>query len=479
MIMANVDGIDNGKRNRPPNVAAHRYPIQWTGDTSSNWSFLRAGVENAVFSGVRTTFGYMSEDLGGHIGNPDRELYTRFMQFGALSPVMRLHYTAGMKNREPWEYGTEVEGIVRDYVHLRTALTPVFYAAAHANHESGEPILRRCDLEFGPISGSARDDQYLLGDGLLVAPMVDGPEWHAAPASRFPEGLIGTFFGNDQLAGGSVAVVKSSNLDAHWKTGAPAPGVQPDHFSDRWEGDYVNNTTTPVELAIRSDDGARLWINDKLVADSWGPAYEVLVRSNRKIAPGERVKLKIEHMELEGGSMIQLLEQTKADAIAQRTVWVPPGQWRDLWSGKTLVGPATVSVSAPLRQLPMFQREGSVIATVAPSADPLRKAWSVIDLHCWPSRKRGSTIVLVDDDRTSQAYLRGKKCTIKVTLSPIRKGHWSISVSQSGPAALQIPRTIRVWTPSGAVSTIPLLREGEKQVGTMKLRVSGSTALRR
>ena len=69
LIMANVDGIDNGIRNRPPNVAAHRYSIQWTGDTHAGLDYLNSGVQNAVHAGVHWAFPYMSEDLGGHNGN--------------------------------------------------------------------------------------------------------------------------------------------------------------------------------------------------------------------------------------------------------------------------------------------------------------------------------------------------------------------------------------------------------------------------
>jgi hypothetical protein len=70
LIMANVDGIDNGLRKRPMDVAAHRFPFQWTGDIGPGWEFLRRAVENAVYSGVQSLFPYESDDLGGHVANP-------------------------------------------------------------------------------------------------------------------------------------------------------------------------------------------------------------------------------------------------------------------------------------------------------------------------------------------------------------------------------------------------------------------------
>ncbi len=70
MIMANVDGIDNGIRNRPMDAAAHRYSIQWTGDIGPSMTYLNYAIQNAVHSGVQSMFPYESDDLGGHTSDP-------------------------------------------------------------------------------------------------------------------------------------------------------------------------------------------------------------------------------------------------------------------------------------------------------------------------------------------------------------------------------------------------------------------------
>ena len=108
IIMANVDGIDNGIRNRPMDVAAHRYPIQWTGDIGPGYDFLRRAVENAVHSGVQSLFPYESDDLGGHVADPTPEQYIRWIEYGALSPVYRPHCTHNLE-RMPWTFGPEAE----------------------------------------------------------------------------------------------------------------------------------------------------------------------------------------------------------------------------------------------------------------------------------------------------------------------------------------------------------------------------------
>ena len=182
LIMSNVDGINNGRLDAPSHPAAHRFPVWWTGDTCAEWNYLRMGVANGVDCGIASLLPYVHEDLGGHHGQPDPELYVRFMQFGALAPVARIHCTTKV-HRYPWEYGADVARIVGDYFRLRYRLLPMLYAAAHEAHRSGTPLLRRCDLEWPAHPEAADSTQYLLGDDLLVAPILE-PARHGQNAER-------------------------------------------------------------------------------------------------------------------------------------------------------------------------------------------------------------------------------------------------------------------------------------------------------
>jgi alpha-glucosidase (family GH31 glycosyl hydrolase) len=172
MILANVPGIKNGERAKPSNIATHRYPIWWTGDTEPDWSSLKLAVKNAVEEGIRSLLPYVSDDLGGHFGQPEPELFSRFLQFGCFAPIFRTHCTAG-QNRDPWNYGDEVERVMGNYLGLRLKLLPYIYSAAKRATDEGLPILRRLDFEF-PEFEEARDfSQYLFGDNLLVAPVFE------------------------------------------------------------------------------------------------------------------------------------------------------------------------------------------------------------------------------------------------------------------------------------------------------------------
>ncbi|MFH1421982.1 MAG: TIM-barrel domain-containing protein, partial [Planctomycetota bacterium] len=170
LIMSNIDGIDHAHKRYASHPSAHRYPIWWTGDTISEWEYLKRGIENGVDCGVLSLLPYVSEDLGGHCGTPSAELYTRFVQYGALSPICRLHCTQG-ESRYPWAFGKDTEKIVASYIKLRYRLLPVIYSAARQAHEDGTPVLRRCDLYWYNHKKASTNSQYMLGDDLLVAPI--------------------------------------------------------------------------------------------------------------------------------------------------------------------------------------------------------------------------------------------------------------------------------------------------------------------
>ena len=241
LIMANVDGIDNGMRNRPMDVSSHRYPFQWTGDIGPGWVYLRRAVENAVHSGVQSAFPYESDDLGGHTSNPTTEQYIRWIEYGALSPVYRPHCTHNLE-RMPWVFGPEAESDVRNYLNMRYRLLPVFYAAAHENYETGEPLLRRLDLDFPQYPEAGHDDEYLLGKNILVAPVLGG-SMQIVPGDWLKEtngqaGLQGEYFTNDSLSSAPEFTRTDSKIEFNWDQKESRARISPHAFFRALDGHY-------------------------------------------------------------------------------------------------------------------------------------------------------------------------------------------------------------------------------------------------
>ncbi|MBU0678738.1 MAG: DUF5110 domain-containing protein [Verrucomicrobia bacterium] len=157
---------------RSRNHGSHRFPIWWTGDIQATYKELETGICDSVEEGLRL-LPYVHQDLGGHIGQPDDELYVRFLQYGCLGTITRIHGTYGEGIfRYPWLFGEEAADIVREYAKLRYRLLPVIYTAARRAYDDGTPILRKPSLGWPEHREAHRSDEYLLGDDLLVAPVT-------------------------------------------------------------------------------------------------------------------------------------------------------------------------------------------------------------------------------------------------------------------------------------------------------------------
>lgn len=360
LIMANVDGINNGYRAHSPHPSFHRYPISWTGDTGSQWPFLTRAIENGVDEGVLAMVPYAHEDAGGHQGTPTPELYTRFMQYCALSPVLRVHCTFGL-NRYPWSFGPQAEEATTEAIRFRYRLLPTLYSAVHRASQDGTPILRRLDLEWPKYAEAASNHQYMLGDDLLVAPVLDPdmPDYKPTPG-RFH----GEFFANRNLEGDPVVTRDDSKIDFDWGGGSPDPKLPNDNFSARWTGQIGPMPRTGTyKFAVASDDGARLWIDGKQVFDQWKPQDSVTNAVNVKLEEGKTYDIKLEYFEQTGGANVHL-KYIGADAprkgVMPWTLWAPPGTWIDPWTGARIVGPAKITQPAPLRRIPMLIRDGAI-----------------------------------------------------------------------------------------------------------------------
>jgi alpha-D-xyloside xylohydrolase len=151
-------------------TGGQRHCGQWAGDTNATYpamaSTLRGGLSYAL-SGVPL----WSHDVGGFTGTPAPDLFVRSAQFGALSPLVRLH---GNSTRFPWQFPAQTEQAVREALRLRYRLMPYLYSAVAQAATTGLPVMRPLVLEGLDDPGAwSADLEYLLGPDLLVAPMTD------------------------------------------------------------------------------------------------------------------------------------------------------------------------------------------------------------------------------------------------------------------------------------------------------------------
>ncbi len=116
-------------------------------------------------------FGFWSHDIGGFEQTAPADVYKRWCAFGLLSSHSRLHGSSSY--RVPWLFDEEAVHVLRHFTKLKCRLMPYLYGLACEAHERGIPTLRAMLLEFPDDPGcDVLDRQYMLGDALLVAPVM-------------------------------------------------------------------------------------------------------------------------------------------------------------------------------------------------------------------------------------------------------------------------------------------------------------------
>ncbi len=159
----------------------HRYQIGFSGDVIISWESLDYQPYFTT-TASNVLYGYWSHDLGGHFFgqtpaadckiNP--ELYTRWMQFGALSPIFRTHSTKDPRIiKEVWNFPHEYSRILCDVIDFRYALVPYIYTMARKDYETGISLCRPMYYDY-PNNAEAysNKNEYMFGDNLLVQPIT-------------------------------------------------------------------------------------------------------------------------------------------------------------------------------------------------------------------------------------------------------------------------------------------------------------------
>ncbi|MDR3083143.1 MAG: glycosyl hydrolase [Streptomyces sp.] len=150
-----------------------RYGGTWSGDVATGWPGLRASLSLVTGLGL-CGVPYSGPDVGGFDGNPSPELYLRWFQLASYLPLFRTHASVRAGRREPWEFGDDVLAYARVALTERRRLLPYFVTLAHLARRTGAPYVR--PLWWGtPEDRALREcgDAFLLGDDLLVAPVLD------------------------------------------------------------------------------------------------------------------------------------------------------------------------------------------------------------------------------------------------------------------------------------------------------------------
>ncbi len=271
----------------------HRYPIGFSGDTIITWESL-AFQPYVTATAANVGYGWWSHDIGGHMnGIADGELYTRWVQYGVFSPIMRLHSTKQtFADRHPWGYTKEVLDITADIMRFRHRLIPYLYTLSWKNHKEDIPPFLPLYYEYPHEEEAYKwKDEYYFGEGVIVTPFLK-PKDNITQLTRkviwLPEGEWYDFFNGEYYEGNRHYVLygKLDEIPIFAKAGSIIPLGE----EVNWGG--VSNPST-IELNIYpGDDGEFELFEDDGVSQGYKNDIYATTRITQEIK-GDYISVKI------------------------------------------------------------------------------------------------------------------------------------------------------------------------------------------
>jgi alpha-D-xyloside xylohydrolase len=304
-------------------------PIVWPGDLDASFARHREDVDDgqdgyiavgglpaAVVAGLSlgpSGFPFFASDTGGYRHSPpDKELFMRWFEHSALGTAMQIGTST---NDVAWELGGEngfdQESLdaYRFYTRLHLRLFPYLWSYATRLADDGRPIARALGLAY-PELGVHPSDTYLLGDAILVAPVIE--RGATSRAVTFPPGRWVHWLTGESFEGPMEATVDAplGTLPFFVHEDGLVPLLRPTI-------DALAPTTDTARVDSYATDAGVLWV--RAVAGGSGSFELFDGGSVEQASEGGSSTLRVASgNELESGAVFELM-----DADAPASVDVP------------------------------------------------------------------------------------------------------------------------------------------------------------
>jgi WD40 repeat protein len=127
-----------------------------------------------------------------------------------------------------------------------------------------------------------------------------------AVVSQNRNGLRAELYAGEEFKARIISRI-DPQLDWHWESSSPDPLVPPDHFAIRWTGWIKVPSPGRYRVILITDDGGRLWIDDKLVVDKWSRNVNQMHRSEVDVEFSNAPRpLRVEFFDYDGWATISL-----------------------------------------------------------------------------------------------------------------------------------------------------------------------------
>lgn len=421
----------------------HYGAVSWSGDIHAQWSVLR----NQISAGINfcaTGIPYWTTDIGAFIpdnplGNKDnayREIYLRWFQFGVFNPIFRSHGSGTA--REIWNFGGENSWTyepLKKFDNLRYRLLPYIYSMAWQVTDNDYTMMRSLAFDFSDDSNVYNiDNQYMFGPAFLVRPVTEKMYYEKNYLGELmrgddffdkngKQGSLTTEFFNGIEFDTLVATETRKKIDFNWNDGVSRPKeIHQHYYSIRFSGEIQPKESGKFTFLTTSNDGIRVKINDKIVIENWTPHGATVDTGEIELKANKKYKIQVEYFQTLGGAVTKLAWIKPSVAAKLKAQIIPPtksvqvylpksSNWIDFWRGNSFKGGQTVETLAPIDEIPLYVKAGSIIPMGPYVQYAIEKPADPIKLRIYTGANASFT--LYEDENDNYNYEKGIYATIQ------------------------------------------------------------------
>ena len=232
-----------------PDTSEHKFPVTYSGKSIVSWDTLKLVPKyNMLASNIGNSF--WAHDIGGYYqGMEDNELYTRFVQLGVFSPILKFGSANGkFYKREPWRWNYKTFKIAKDYLKLRHNLIPYLYSEAYKYYKHSKPLIIPLYYEQPEVyDDPIYNTEYFFGSEFFISPILKSKDYvmdRVIHRFYLPAGTWYDYVTGKRFTGGKqyLSFFKDEDYPVYVKAGAIIPLAH---------NENINDTTPPKNMEIQ------------------------------------------------------------------------------------------------------------------------------------------------------------------------------------------------------------------------------------